>query len=67
MHNEALSHYTAKKATADLKLDFERQDKEMKEVKKAHASAEAGVKNAEKQAEELRVNLRQSEEKLTAE
>ena len=39
----------------------------MKEVKKAHASTEAGVKNAEKQAEELRLKLRQSEEKLAAE
>ena len=67
MHKEAQSRYTAEKATADLKLDFERQDKEIKEVKKAHASAEAGVKNVEKQAEELRVKLRQSKEKLTAE
>ena len=67
MHKEAQSRYAAEKATADLKLDFERQDKELKEVKKAHASVEASVKNAEKQAEELRVKLRQSEEKLTAE
>ena len=67
MHKEAQSRYAVEKATVDLKLDFERQDKEMKEVKKAHASAEAGVKNAEKQAEELHVKLHQSEEKLTAE
>ena len=36
-------------------------------MKKAHASAEASVKNAEKQVEDLRIKLRQSEEKLTAE
>ena len=67
MHKEAQSRYAAEKAAADLKLDFERQDKEIKEVKKAHASEEAGVKTAKKQAEDLRVKLRQSEEKLTAE
>ena len=67
MHREAQSRYAAEKAVGDLKQDFDRQDKEIKEVKKAHASAEAGVKNAEKQAEDLRIKLRQSEEKLTAE
>ena len=36
-------------------------------MKKAHASAEAGLKNATKQADDLRIQLRQSEEKLTAE
>lgn len=35
-------------------------------MKKANASAEVGLKNAEKQADELRIQLRQSEEKLTA-
>ena len=37
----------------------------MKEVKKAHASAEAGVKNAEKQAEELRVKLREKQQAVS--
>ena len=36
-------------------------------MKKAHASAEAGLKNATKQADDLRIQLRKSEEKLTAE
>ena len=67
MHKEAQSRYAVEKAVADLKQDFDRQDKEIKEVKKAHASAEADVKNVEKQAEDLRIKLRQSEEKLTAE
>ena len=36
-------------------------------MKKTNASAEAGLKNAEKQADELRIELRHSEEKLTEE
>ena len=67
MHKEAQSRYAAEKAAADLKQDFDRQDKEIKKVKKAHASAEAGIKNAEKQAEDLCIKLCQSEEKLMAE
>ena len=39
----------------------------MKEAKKGRASAEAGLKNATKQAEDLRQQLRQSEEKLVTE
>ena len=36
-------------------------------MKKAHASAYAGLKNVTKQADDLRIQLRQSEEKLTTE
>ena len=39
----------------------------MKEAKKGRASAEAGLKNATKQAEDLRLQLRQSEENLVTE
>ena len=67
MHREAQSRYAAEKAASDLKQDFDRQDKEIKEVKKAHASVEAGLKNAEKQADDLRIKLRQFEEKLSSE
>lgn len=67
LYREAQSHSAAEKAAGDLKQDFDRQNNEIKEVKKAHASAEAGLKNAEKQAEDLRIQLRQSEEKLTTE
>ncbi|XP_050242280.1 uncharacterized protein LOC126691264 [Quercus robur] len=54
-------------AAGDLKRDLDRQDNELKEVKKANANAEAGLKNAEKQADELRKQLRHSEERLSAE
>ena len=36
-------------------------------MKKAHASAYASLKNVTKQADDLRIQLRQSEEKLTTE
>ena len=39
----------------------------MKEAKKNHASAEAGLKNATKQAEDLRLQLHQFEENLATE
>ena len=39
----------------------------MKEAKKGRASAEAGLKNATKQAEDLRLQLRQSKENLVTE
>ena len=67
LHREAQSRYATEKAAGDLKQDFDRQNNKIKEVKKAHASAKAGLKNAKKQADDLRVKLRQSEEKLTAE
>ena len=67
MHREAQSRSTAEKTVGDLKQDFDCLNNETKEVKKAHASAEAGLKNATKQADDLRVQLRKSKEKLTAE
>ncbi|XP_050241220.1 uncharacterized protein LOC126690130 [Quercus robur] len=67
MHKEAQSRSAAERAAGDLKRDFDRQGNELKEVKKANASAEAGLKNAEKQADELRKQLRHSEERLAAE
>ena len=67
LHREAQSRSAAEKTAGDLKQDFDRLNNEIKEVKKAHASAEAGLKNATKQADDLRIQLRQSEEKLTTE
>ena len=67
MHRDAQSRSAAEKTAGDLKQDFDRLNNEIKEVKKAHASVEAGLKNATKQADDLRIQLRQSEEKLTAE
>ena len=67
LHKEAQSHCATEKAAGDLKQDFDRLNNEVKEVKRAHASAEAGLKNATKQADDLCIQLRQSEEKLTTE
>ena len=67
MHREAQSRSAAERAAGDLKRDLDRQGNELKEVKKANASAEAGLKNAEKQADDLRKQLRHSEERLAAE
>ena len=67
MHREAQSRSAAEKTAGDLKQDFDRLNNETKEVKKAHASAEAGLKNATKLADDLRIQLRKSEEKLIAE
>ena len=67
LHREAQSRSAAEKTAGDLKQDFDRLNNETNEVKKAHASAEVGLKNATKQADNLRIQLRQSEEKLTAE
>ncbi|XP_050256816.1 uncharacterized protein LOC126702198 [Quercus robur] len=67
MHRDAQSRAAAERVAGDLKRDLDRQDNELKVVRKANASAEAGLKNAEKQADELRKQLRHSEEKLSAE
>ena len=67
MHREAQSRFAAEKTAGDLKQDFDRLNNEIKEVKKAHASADAGLKNVTKQADDLRIQLRQFEEKLTTE
>ena len=67
MHKKAQSRCATEKAAGDLKQDFDRLNNEVKEVKRAHASAEAGLKNATKQADDLCIQLRQSEEKLTTE
>ena len=67
MHREAQSRSAAEKTVGDLRQDFDRLNNEIKEAKKAHASAEADLRNATKQADNLCIQLRQSEEKLTAE
>ena len=67
LHREAQSRSAVEKTAGDLKQDFDRLNNEVKEVKKAHASAEAGLKNVTKQADDLRIQFRQSEEKLTTE
>ena len=67
LHREAQSRSAVEKTAGDLKHDFDLLNNEIKEMKKAHASAEAGLKNATKQADDLRIQLRQSEEKLTTE
>ena len=58
MHREAQSRSTAEKTAGDLKQDFDRLNNEIKEVKKAHASADTGLKNVTKQADDLRIQLR---------
>ena len=67
LHREVQSRSAAERTAGDLKQDFDCLNDEVKEVKKAHASAEAGLKNATKQADDLCIQLRQSEEKLTTE
>ena len=67
MHREAQSRSAAEKTAGGLKQDFDRLNNEIKEVKKAHASTDAGLKNVTKQADDLRIQLRQSEEKFTTE
>ena len=67
LHREAQSRSAAEKTAGDLKQDFDRLNNEIKEVKKAHASVDAGLKNVTKQADDLRIQLRQSEKKLTTE
>ena len=67
LHREVQSRSAAEKTAGDLKQDFDRLNNEIKEVKKAHASAEASLKNATNQADDLRIQLHQSKEKLTTE
>ena len=66
-HNEAQSHRIAERTTGDLKKENDSLSHEVKEAKKGRASAEASLKNATKQAEDLRLQLRQSEENLVTE
>ena len=67
LHNKAQSRRIVERTTGDLKKENDSLSHEVKEAKKNHASAEAGLKNATKQAEDLRLQLRQSEENLTTE
>ena len=55
MHREAQSRSAAEKTAGDLKQDFDCLNNEVKEMKKAHASADAGLKNVIKQADDLRI------------
>ena len=64
MHREAQSRSTAEKAAGDLKQDFDRLNNEIKEAKKAHASAEAGLKNATKQADDLQIGRASCRERV---
>ena len=57
-HSEAQSRYAAEKIVGDLRQDKDRLSNEVKEAKKSLASADAGLKNATKQAENLRIQLR---------
>ena len=67
LHKEAQSRRIAERATGDLKKENDSLSHEVKEAKKGWDSAEVGLKNATKQAEDLRLQLRQSEENLRAE
>ena len=57
LHNEAQSRRIAERTTGDLKKEKDSLSHEVKEAKKGRASAEAGLKNATKQAEDLRLQL----------
>ena len=54
-------------AAGDLRQGKDRLSSEVKEVQKDRASAEAGLKNTTKEAEDLRQQLRQSEANLAIE
>ena len=67
LHSEAQSRCVAEKTAGDLRQENDRLSSEVKEAKKGRASTEAGLKNATKQAKDLRQQFRQSEEKLVTE
>ena len=67
LHNEAQSRRIAERTTGFLKKENDSLSHEVKEAKKGRESAEAGLKNATKQADDLRLQLRQSEENLGTE
>ena len=54
LHSEAQSRCAAEKTASDLRQENDHLSSEVKEAKKGRASAEAGLKNATKQAEDLR-------------
>ena len=54
LHSEAQSRLAAEKATSALRQEKDRLSSDVKEAQKGRASAEAGLKNATKQAEDLR-------------
>ena len=64
LHNKAQSRCAAERTVGDLKKENDGLSHEVKEAKKGRASAEAGLKNATKQAEALRLQLHQSKENL---
>ena len=55
LHNEVQSRRIAERTTGDLKKENDSLSHEVKEVKKGRVSAEAGLKNTTKQAEDLRL------------
>ncbi|XP_030963366.1 protein casc4-like [Quercus lobata] len=67
LHNEAQSRRIAERAIGDLKKENDSLSHEVKEAKKGRDSAEAGLKNATKQANDMRLQLRQFEENLRTE
>ena len=54
LHSEAQSRCAAERTAGDLRQENDRLSNEVKEAKKGRASAEAGLKNAIKQVEDLR-------------
>ena len=54
LHSEAQSRLAAEKAAGTLRQEKDRLSNEVKEAQKGRASAEARLKNATKQAEDLR-------------
>ena len=67
LNSEAQSRLAAEKVAGDLRQEKDRLSSEVKEAQKGRVSAEAGLKNTTKQAEDLRQQLHQSEAKLATE
>ena len=67
LHTEVQSRITAEKATGALRLEKDSLNKEVKDVLKAHDSAEAGLKTTTQQAEDMRKQLYMSEINLATE
>jgi len=67
LNSEAQSRLVAEKVAGDFRQEKDRLSSEVKKAQKGRASAEAGLKNATKQAEDLRQQLRQSEANLATE
>ena len=67
LHTEVQSCIAAEKATGALRLEKDRLNKEVKDVLKAHDSAEAGLKTTTQQAEDMHKQLHMSEINLATE